>query len=611
MPVGSTVSTLLFGVVIVAALYIGRDVFVPIALAILLSFVLAPLVRFLQSWRVPRGVSVVLVVIVSFVAILGIGGVMVAQMNQLAEDLPRYQSTLREKIQSLRGVTGGGTLDKAADVLMDLGKELDTPKSGAKAGSQRAPSQAAERPVPVEIRQPDPGALQTVVTLITPLVHPLTTTGIVFIFVIFVLLQREDLRSRLIRLGGVRDLQRTTAAIDDAGRRLSRLFLAQLGLNAVFGLIVGAGLYVIGVPSAPLWGIMAMILRFVPYIAAAVGSGWDMVLWTAALFAVVEPLVGHVIEPLVLGHSSGLSPVAVIASATFWTWLWGPIGLVLATPLTICLVVAGRHVDRLKFLDVMFGNEPALTPSELVYQRLLAGDPVEAAEQAQLYLKDKSLADFYQDIFLESLKLAQTDAARGELDDERILRIRETAAEIIDDLGEHREKPLLKIIKESDRAGGLATLKEAEARSDEAAPVAVPHAWLGAEPVLCIPGHGPFDETLAAITAQLLQRQGLGARAEAADALSVARIFALDTEGAGLASLCYLGSATPAQIRYVVRRLRRKLPDAPIVVMLLEAQDAAADEDLNALPDNTVVRTSLSTTIEEIIASARRSAQEK
>ena len=178
MPVGSTVSTLLFGVVIVAALYIGRDVFVPIALAILLSFVLAPLVRFLQSWRVPRGVSVVLVVIVSFVAILGIGGVMVAQMNQLAEDLPRYQSTLREKIQSLRGVTGGGTLDKAADVLMDLGKELDTPKSGAKAGSQRAPSQAAERPVPVEIRQPDPGALQTVVTLITPLVHPRATSSL-------------------------------------------------------------------------------------------------------------------------------------------------------------------------------------------------------------------------------------------------------------------------------------------------------------------------------------------------------------------------------------------------------------------------------------------------
>jgi AI-2E family transporter len=215
--------------------------------------------------------------------------------------------------------------------------------------------------------------------------------------------------------------------------------------------VIGAGLWFIGVPSAPLWGMLAMILRFVPYIgavisaifplvlAAAVGPGWTMVLWTAALFLIVEPIVGHVVEPLLYGHSTGLSPVAVIASATFWTWLWGPIGLVLATPLTICLVVLGRHVDRLKFLDVMFGDQPALTPPELVYQRMLAGDPVEAAEQAQKFLKERPLIAYYEEVLIGGLKLAHADAKRGLLDDERLQRIRDATAEIVDDLSAHED----------------------------------------------------------------------------------------------------------------------------------------------------------------------------
>src|SRR4029078_7631743 len=257
---------------------------------------------------------------------------------------------------------------------------------------------------------------------------------VVVIFVIFILLQRQDLRNRLIRLAGAQDLQRTTAALDDAGQRLSRLFLIQLALNAAFGLVIGIGLWFIGVPSAPLWGMLAMILRFVPYIgaviaaifplilAAAVDPGWTMVFWTVALFLAVEPIAGHAIEPLLYGHSVGMSPVAVVTSATFWTWLWGPIGLVLATPLTMSLVVLGCHVDRLKFLDVMFGDQPALKPEELVYQRLLAGDPMEAAEQAQEFLKEKPLLSYYQDVLIEGLKLAQVDAERGLRDEERSVR---------------------------------------------------------------------------------------------------------------------------------------------------------------------------------------------
>src|SRR3954468_15237380 len=372
----SAMATAVLAVIIITMLYFGREIIIPIAMAILLSFVLAPLVGLLQRIRVPRGLAVVSVVIFAFSLIFATGSLLATQLTQLAGDLPRYQSTISEKIQSFRDTRAGrGTLERASDMLKDLSKELDKPKD---APSARAPASvtagpAPLTPVPVEVRQPDPGALESLRTLISPLIHPLATTGIIIIFVIFILLQREDLRNRLIRLVGSHDLQRTTAALDDAASRLSRLFLIQLVLNGSFGIVIGTGLWLIGVPSAILWGILAAVLRFVPYIGAVIAAAfplalavavdptWTMLLWTVALFLMVEPIVGHVIEPMVYGHSTGLSPVAVVASATFWPALWGPIGLVLATPLTVCLVVLGRHVERLEFLDVMFGDRPALS----------------------------------------------------------------------------------------------------------------------------------------------------------------------------------------------------------------------------------------------------------
>ena len=449
---GSTLTSVVIGVVVVAALYFGREVLVPIALAILLSFVLSPLIRILRSWYFPRAIAVLLVVFVASVAIFALGTLMVSQVNELASDLPRYQYTLQEKIDTLRGgFSGGGTLERASEVLLDLKKEIEKPKAEQTSPPIGQPTPPS-KPLPVQVIQPDPGALKTLAALIAPLIHPLTTTGIVVIFVIFILLQQDDLRNRLVRLAGAGDLQRTTAALDDAGERLSRLFLTQLALNAAFGVVIGIGLWIIGVPSAPLWGMLAMVLRFVPYIggvisaifplvlAAAVGVGWTMVLWTAALFLIVEPILGQVIEPLAFGHRTGLSPVSVVVSATFWTWLWGPIGLILATPLTICMVVLGRHVDRLKFLEVMFGNQPPLTPAELIYQRMLARDPVEATEQAETFLRENPLVAYYDEILFDGLRLAQADAARGLLDDERMRHIRDAVAEIVDDLKAHEDK---------------------------------------------------------------------------------------------------------------------------------------------------------------------------
>ena len=608
------VATAILTVIIIAMLYFGRDIFVPVALAILLSFVLAPLVEILQRVRVPRGLAVVSVVGVAFALIFAIGSLLAAQLTQLAGDLPRYQSTISEKIQSFRDTKAGrGTLERASDMLKDLSKELDKPKdapSVPKIGTIAAGSNASAPPVPVEVRQPDPGALESLRTLISPLIHPLATTGIIIIFVIFILIQREDLRNRFIRLAGSSDLQRTTAALDDAASRLSRLFLTQLILNGGFGVVIGAGLYLIGIPSAILWGILAAALRFVPYVGAviaaafplalavAIDPGWSMLLWTLALFFVVEPLVGHVVEPMVYGHSTGLSPIAVVASATFWTALWGPIGLVLATPLTVCLVVLGRHVERLEFLDVMFGDRPALSPPEIFYQRMLAGDPTEAAEKAEEFLKERSLASYYDEVALKGLQLAQADAERDALDQERLAKIRDAVSEFTSDLSDQDDRPPAKSSSTSDVEAWSAVEGVAENAVNERLPYVrketLPLDWQGEHPVLCVAGRSLIDEAAAIMLAQLSTEHGLAARVEGPESLSTTNVFRLDTTGVAIVCLVYLDARGAAHMRYSVRRLRRKLPKATIILgCWVKDIDAAALESLREGAKADLVATSI------------------
>jgi predicted PurR-regulated permease PerM len=567
--------------IIIAALYFGRELFVPIALAILLSFVLAPLVSALQRWRVPRGLSVVGVVLLAFLSIFALGGVIAKQVTQLAGDLPRYEVTMRQKIESVRGTTAtSGTLERAADVLQDLGKELNKPKETTTTLVPAAQPPGQEiKPIPVEVRQPPPTALESIAALISPLLRPLTTTGIMAIFVVFILLQREDLRNRFIKLAGSHDLQKTTVALDDAATRLSRLYLIQLALNTGFGIAIGAGLWVIGVPSPVLWGILAAVLRFVPYVgafisaifpltlAAAVDPGWSMLLWTGALFLVAEPLVGHVIEPLAYAHSTGLSPIAVVASATFWTALWGPVGLVLATPLTVCLVVLGRHAERFEFFDVMLGDRPALSPSELFYQRMLAVDPAEAVEQAEEFLKKRPLSSYYDDVALPGLRLAQNDVARGSLDRVQTEAIKASVAEVVDDLIEY-----------DDRSPGSKTTHDAETEAALEAtndPVSelpflekddLAHEWQTQTPVLCVAGRNPLDEAVALMLAQLLAKHGLRARVEGVEAIASTSIFRLETKGVAMVCVSYLDTTSPAHMRYTIRRLRRRLPGARILL---------------------------------------------
>ena len=306
-----------------------------------------------------------------------------------------------------------------------------------------------QQPLVVELATPKSSVLTVARAIIEPVLGPLETTVIVFIVAIFILMQREDLRDRFIRLFGSRDLHRTTIAMDDAGQRLSRYFVSQLGVNACFGVVIGVGLWLIGVPSAALWGVLAGLLRFVPYVgpllaavapltlAAAVDPGWWTTIYVALLFVIIEPLTGYVVEPLLYGHSTGLSPMSVIVAAVFWTWIWGPVGLILSTPLTLCLVVMGRHVKSLEFFDVLLGDRPALSEVNRFYQRTLANDPDEALDQAEKMLADRSLVDYYDSVVLPGLKLAAADEARGTISRQRATEMTRSILAVISDLEEH------------------------------------------------------------------------------------------------------------------------------------------------------------------------------
>lgn len=586
---GPGVSAAIIAALIIAGLYVGREIFVPIALAILLSFVLAPPVERLESWRVPRGAAVPIVVVAAFLAIFALGSLIASQVTQLAEGLPGYQQTMQNKISSLRSVTAAGPLERAASVLQDLGKELNKPEAGAETPRPATqPDQA--KPLLVEVRTPPPTALENIASLIAPLLRPLATVGVVVIFVVFILFQREDLRNRLIKLVGAHDLQATTSAIDDAARRLSRLFLSQLGLNAAFGIVIGLGLSVIGVPSAILWGILAGIMRFVPYIGAfvaaffpltlaiAVDPGWSMLVWTIGLIIFTDVLVGHVIEPMLFGRSSGLSPFAVVVSATFWTALWGPIGLVLATPMTVCLVVLGHYVESLKFFDILLGDRPALSPPEIFYQRMLANDPGEAVEKAEEYLKERTLSEYYEEVALKGLKLAQNDLKRDRLPVARLAAIRDSVIELIDDLAD----------EDDDARTGDTNDAEAEAAIEASVPMpelpfvireGLPAPWQAEHPVLCVAERTDLDEAAARILTQILSKHGLGARVAKKEDISSSGIFRLDGEGVALVCISVLDDGSPAYTRHVVRKLRRKMPEATILVCYWTAENPAITKD--------------------------------
>jgi predicted PurR-regulated permease PerM len=539
---------------VVAALYFGREVLVPFALAVLLSFLLEPAVRMLRRLRAGRVSAVGVTVVLAFLAIFAFGAIVAEEVSLLGPNLPEYQFNIEAKLRALPKAIPLQRIAAALHRATAAMRRSETaPPSAATSGGRSGTAAEPAKPLPVEVVQPELTPAQIAEAVIGPLLQPLAMAGLVFVLVIFMLLEREVLRDRLLRLAGGGDLHRTTEAMNEAAQRVSRYLLSQLAVNAVEGALIGIGLAIIGIPNAALWGILALLLRFIPYIgiviaavfpmalAIAVAPGWSLLVWTAGLFIAVEAIVANLVEPRLYAGTTGLSSIAVIIAAVFWAWLWGPIGLLLSTPVTVCLLVLGRYVPQLQFLEVMLGSEPVLTPAETFYQRLLAGDPEEATEQAEEFAKERSIDEFAEEVALPMLARAQADSDHRILPPERRETIKHGFARIIENLF---DDTVIDTNPEPDQ---------------EASP---PEGGF----IACVAGRNELDEAAAMLLAGLLQARGHRAyvfEVDAAGALGGHRIALRD---ASVLCLSLISTSSPARARQIVRRLRRRAPRARIIV---------------------------------------------
>jgi predicted PurR-regulated permease PerM len=521
---------------------------IPLALAILLSFALGPLVTWLYRRGLPRVPAVLTVMLLVTILIAAFVSLVASQLTHLAQQMPTYEANLRLKAREIAAAApGGGFIDRTADFLRDFSREIDriaagpAPKEPGQPAAPAANPDEPPRPIPVEIHEPPPPPLQALSIYVGPLLQPIATAGIVLVFIIFVLLQREDLRDRMIRLFGINDVHRATEAISDAAKRIGRYLLMQLVVNMLYGLPVAVGLFLIGVPNALLWGLLATLLRFIPYLGPilaamfpialsfAVDPGWTTPILTVALFIGLELFTNNVLEPWLYGSSTGLSPLAIIVAAVFWTTLWGPVGLLLATPLTVCLVVLGRHVPQLQFFEVLLGDQPVLEPEVKFYQRLLAGDPHEAEEIADDLLEEQSLEEVLDRVVLPALLFADQDRQRGVLDPPRAEAVAASVTKVVDNLVE----PL------------------------ETSPaVAEPAAPAPSKRVLCVGARYGLDSAAAAMLAQILRRRGLAV--EVVDAGTLLH-GGVRPEPFDAVCLSYLDAAAIRQARRLLLRLRARL----------------------------------------------------
>lgn len=575
IPLFNVFASLAIVLLLTTLLKLGSEIFIPVALAVLLSFALAPVAGWLQRSGLGRGPSVVLAVLLALGIVLVLGYVIITQVSDLAAQLPSYKAVIREKLRAMiAGMSEGGPFSRAGQVIGELFEDV-------KKMSDAKPDAA------VVVRAEPASGWKLASDWLGGLLHPLATFAIVFLILAFILGQREDLRNRLIRLVGTEDLQKTTAALDDAGLRLGKLLLAQLTVNACFGAAVGTGLWAIGLPSPFLWGVLAGVLRFVPYIGAFIGMvpplfiafaldpTWSSVLWTAALFIVIDPIVGHVIEPLVYGKSTGLSPLAVVVSATVWAFLWGPVGLVLSTPLTICLVVLGRHVKRLHFLDVVLGDRPVLEPHEIFYQRMLAGDPREASEQARAFLGERALATYIDEVALNAIRRAHQDVVRGSVSGERLGRMVASSRALVEslkDMPEGRRVPLRPAGLEAQAAFERIGSDRAVAR-ERIDRMNLDAAWHASHPVAILYGAHPMDEVPARMLAQVIERYGLPVRV--APLAEADKASEADVAGVRLVFLSFIEPLSTLHLRAASIQVHRRAKNARVAMAIWQEADAA------------------------------------
>ncbi len=502
-----------------AVLYLAQEVLIPLAVALLLAFLLVPAVSRLEQWKLGRAPSTLIVALLGFGVIFGIAGVAASQAISLGAQLPEYRHNIAQKIEALRHPRRDSNIGRATAAIKDIEKQA-----------------APERP-PVPVKETPANAFEAMIDYLAPVAKPLAMTIAVIVFTVLMLLNRETMRERVIALLGPGRIHLMTKAMAEASHRVSRYLATQLLVNALFGIPFGIALYIIGIPNAALFGLLGMVLRFIPYagvwiaaalpaiLAFAISDSWTPVAWTLGVFFALEALLAYVVEPVLYGRSAGLSPLAIILAVVFWAWLWGPVGLLLATPLTVCVAVMGRYVPELGYLNVLLGVEPVLSPEERFYQRLIALDHDEAQQLVEEHVAAHGIAATFDEVILPSLTLLEADRRKGALEPVRERFVYEHSRRIIDEL-EHAPQA----------AGGA---------------------------VCIIPARDETDRVAALMLARLIRAEVVdGAPARPCNAILISAVQPGGAHDAG----------------YLARRLRRELPDAKIVVGLW----GAGDSDRNA-----------------------------
>jgi predicted PurR-regulated permease PerM len=546
----------------IAALYFGRQIFIPLALALVLSFLLTPVVGLLEKAHLGRVPAVLVVMVLGFALAAGLAWEVAGQLLDITGHFRDYKANLEETIRSLHPPKNG-PIGQATATVRELNKELAAAPAQQSHDANGTPRPA--RPVPVQVTAPPTNLVEDLRALLGPVAGPAETAAIVVIFTAFMLIKREDLRNRLIRLGGEGQMTVMTQALDDASQRLSRYLLLQFLVNAGYGVLFGVGLYFLQVPHAPLWGILAALLRLIPYVGTLIGTafpvamalavfpGWQHALMIFGLFVILEAIVANVVEPWLYGAHTGISSLAILVAAVFWSVLWGPVGLILSTPLTVCLMLMGRYVPRLAFLEVLLGDEPVLSPPELFYQRLLAMDQDEARKTVETQLDEQSLDSVYSSVLIPALRLSEEDRHMDAVGERTNEFINQSTREIIGDLGDR--------VLVQDSAKKSEGKKGADQHEDLHDPSLVNIR------IVCVPARDEADELVGMMFSQILRQAGYSATYLAIGTVD----DMLQQVGQGNFRIACVSALPPfavGQARSLCRRLRSRFPDLMIVIGL-------------------------------------------
>ena len=564
--------------IILALLYLGRSVLIPLALAIMLSLLVAPLIRALRRLRIGRASSVLVAVAALTLSCVGLAAALGTQILHIAESLPQYESNVQRKLKTLEEVTVGPILSFTNETSRLTGIHQSAEALPVSARNvERSPVAVpgvAVLPKPEFESQP----LQLVWKLLTTVWHPVQFAGIVLLVLIFVLLEHESLRDRFIRIAGATDIRSATLALNDAGDRLSRYFVSQFAVNLAFGLAIWMSLSMLRLPQALLCGILAGVMRFVPYVgvgiaalfvavlALAVDPGWSLAVSTVGVFILLDIVVGQLVEPHLYGHATGLSPLSVVVGAIFWSWLWGPAGLILSTPLTLCLLVAGRHMNGLGALEVLLGNAQPLTLPQRFYQRALSGDPHEIIADARAFLRSDSLAAYCDRVMIPALHLVRLDAEAGAITGGQQLKISRVVVDVAAALSGNCLKFLQRrnrgAVLEEINAGRWLRQQREQLTGKWQGPLGVPRGSI----VICIALGSPADDLATELLVRLLRSERIDARHFSPAEIDAGLPPGADPDGVAIA---FLVSAFPSPEREradsISQQLHELLPQANLI----------------------------------------------